>query len=139
MQATEDIKAANSSMKNKHFEWACFQSQQSAEKALKALLMAFNINNQGNGLVYLLKEWNRVVDEKPEENHKIFESKFQELLENCQELDHHFFQPRYPNRFASGYPAEYYNQKSAIKSITYAKSIINYVKKTLVQITSLDA
>ncbi len=84
MQATEDIKAANSSMKNKHFEWACFQSQQSAEKALKALLMAFNINNQGNGLVYLLKEWNRVVDEKPEENHKIFESKFQELLENCQ-------------------------------------------------------
>ena len=139
MQATEDIKEANSGMENNHFEWACFQSQQSAEKALKALLMAFNINNQGNGLVHLLKEWNRAVYEKSEENHKNFESKFQELLENCQELDHHFFQPRYPKRFASGYPAEYYNQNSANKSITFAKSIINYVKETLVQITSLDA
>jgi hypothetical protein len=34
-RAEADLKAAGDSLKDKNFEWCCFQSQQSAEKALK--------------------------------------------------------------------------------------------------------
>jgi HEPN domain-containing protein len=36
-QAKADLHAAEGSVRNKHFEWAAFQSQQAGEKALKAL------------------------------------------------------------------------------------------------------
>ena len=138
MQATEDIKAANSSMENNHFEWACFQSQQSGEKALKALLLALNIDAWGHGLVHLLKEWKEVTQENPEEFQEIDIVVFQELIRNCQELDRHYIQPRYPNGFASGYPAEYYNQKIAKEGIIYAKNIIAFVKKEITKISSSE-
>lgn len=37
-QAVADLAAAQDSLRTLHFEWACFQSQQAAEKALKAFL-----------------------------------------------------------------------------------------------------
>ena len=37
-QAEADLKAAQDSLDNGHYEWSCFQSQQSGEKALKAFL-----------------------------------------------------------------------------------------------------
>ena len=37
-QAEADLKAAEDSLKSGHYDWACFQSQQSAEKGLKAFL-----------------------------------------------------------------------------------------------------
>lgn len=36
-QAFADRGAAEASLASGHFEWACFQAQQAAEKALKAL------------------------------------------------------------------------------------------------------
>lgn len=39
-QADYDIQAAQLSLKYKFYEWSCFQSQQSAEKALKAFLVS---------------------------------------------------------------------------------------------------
>jgi len=42
-QAKCDLAAARNSSKSKNFDWACFQSQQAAEKALKACyLQKFN-------------------------------------------------------------------------------------------------
>lgn len=37
-QARFDLEAAEISFKNEYFEWACFQSEQSAEKAFKAVI-----------------------------------------------------------------------------------------------------
>ena len=37
-QAEEDLKAAKDSLKDEHYDWVCFQAQQSAEKALKFFL-----------------------------------------------------------------------------------------------------
>lgn len=138
MQAAEDIKAATTSMKNSHYEWACFQSQQSAEKSLKALLLVLNIDAWGHGLVHLIKKWKELISENKEEGQKIDAREFQELFENCQELDRHYIQPRYPNGFASGYPAEYYNQKTANKCINYAKNIITFVKKEVTKISTSE-
>lgn len=58
MQATEDIKAVNSSMENKHFEWTCFQSQQSAEKSLRALNNRNKIFLPTNNKNYLIEDSN---------------------------------------------------------------------------------
>lgn len=37
-QAEADLKACRDNLKDGNFEWSCFQTQQSAEKALKAYL-----------------------------------------------------------------------------------------------------
>lgn len=138
-QAEKDIEAAKVSMNNKHFEWACFQSQQSAEKALKSLLLFMNIDVWGHGLVHLIKKWKELKEEEEAESEKKNSSDnndFQELLEQCQELDRHYIQPRYPNGFASGYPAEYYNNKNAKECINYAENIIKFVKEKIKEISS---
>jgi len=41
------------------------------------------------------------------------ENEYNQLKEKCQELDRHYIQPRYPNGFISGHPAEYYNKKNS--------------------------
>lgn len=38
MQAEKDLRSARNSLASEDFEWACFQAQQSAEKALKVVL-----------------------------------------------------------------------------------------------------
>ncbi|MEJ2249465.1 MAG: HEPN domain-containing protein [Candidatus Lokiarchaeota archaeon] len=106
-QADEDLNAAKDSEKNDHFEWACFQAQQSAEKSLKSFLL-------------------------------FLKSEYDALKEKCQELDMHYIQPRYPNGFASGYPAEYYNKKLALKCIEYAKAINQFIKKKIEKLSSFQ-
>ena len=65
------------------------------------------------------------------------EKEYSTLIEKCQELDRHYIQPRYPNGFASGYPAEYYNQKTSKECIDYAKFIIRFVKGEIKKISPL--
>jgi HEPN domain-containing protein len=42
-QAEADLKAAKDSLNDENYEWSCFQSQQSGEKALKAVFMREDI------------------------------------------------------------------------------------------------
>lgn len=130
-QAEADIEAASDSKKNNHHEWACFQAQQSAEKALKALLLYMNIDAWRRGLIYLLKQWKQITIEEKKD---LDEKEYNILIEKCQELDRHYIQPRYPNGFASGYPAEYYNEKTAQECIEYARNIIQFVKQEIKEI-----
>jgi len=46
-QSESDIKAAEGSRKNKNYEWACFQSQQASEKALKSLYFNYSADPWG--------------------------------------------------------------------------------------------
>lgn len=167
-QAEKDFESANDSKNSGHFEWTCFQAQQSAEKALKSLLLYLNIDSWGNGLVHLLKNLEitlnqfqesnseekqdnikneselKDTDIKDQINDEIEQSKitpfnqetFMKFLELCQELDRHYIQPRYPNGFPDGYPAEYYNEKIAKECIHYARNIINFVKEKIAEISS---
>ncbi|TFG23318.1 MAG: HEPN domain-containing protein [Promethearchaeota archaeon] len=132
-QAEADIEAAMDSQKNNHHEWACFQAQQSAEKALKALLLYLNDDTWGDGLIYLLKHWKQIIIEEKKD---IEEQEYKSLIEKCQELDRHYIQPRYPNGFASGYPAEYYNEKTSQECIAYATDIFQFVKQEIKEISS---
>ena len=92
-----------------------------------------NIDSWGHGLIYLLKEWKRIAEE---EKMQLDDAEYKNLIEKCQDLDRHYIQLRYPNGFASGYPAEFYNQKTAKECIEYANSIIQFVKEKIKEISS---
>ena len=77
-----------------------------------------------------------MADINEEKDKEFDEGEYDALKEKCQGLDRHYIQPRYPNGFSSGYPAEYYNKKIAKECIDYAKSIIGFVKEKIKEISS---
>jgi HEPN domain-containing protein len=53
-QADSDLSAAEDSASSNHYEWACFQAQQAAEKALKALIISKGIESRIHSIKFLL-------------------------------------------------------------------------------------
>lgn len=120
-QAEKDLESARDSSNSGHYEWACFQAQQAAEKALKAFLLS--------------KGFRAIL------SHSI-----RELLQDCSKyaaglelfiskgkvLDSYYIPTRYPNGLVgSQIPAEYYSAEDAETCINYAESILSEVKKYL--------
>ncbi|MGQ9595911.1 MAG: HEPN domain-containing protein [Thermoproteota archaeon] len=60
-QAERDLKAAGDSFVSGNYKWACFQAQQAAEKALKAVLF---LRGLGAVLTHSIFELNKVRDEE---------------------------------------------------------------------------
>ncbi|HDN76005.1 MAG TPA: HEPN domain-containing protein [Acidilobales archaeon] len=119
MQALRDIKASGDSLKDGNYEWSCFQAQQAAERALKALLYAHGRSAWGHSLVELLN-YLRDVEEIKEDFYVL-----------ARELDRHYIPSRHPNAFESGYPGMYYDEPTATRALEAAKAIINWVKSCL--------
>ena len=119
MQALRDLKAATDSLRTENYEWSCFQAQQAAEKAIKALLYAYGQSSWGHSIVELLNELKR------------FERIEEYLYVHARELDRHYIPSRYPNVFESGYPGMYYDEPTAKKAIEAAKTILEWVRKCL--------
>jgi HEPN domain-containing protein len=119
MQARRDLKAARDSLNAGNYEWTAFQAQQGAEKALKALLRYHNHEARGHTLVHLL---DTVQD---------FVAVPADLWPKVRELDRHYIQPRYPNGFATGYPAEFYDQETAERVEGYGTEIVEFVQSHL--------
>ena len=118
-QALRDLGASLSSLRSGYFEWSCFQAQQAAEKAVKALLYAYGRSTWGHSIVELLDYLRDVVD-VPEE-----------LYTYARELDRHYIPSRYPNAFESGYPGMYYDRAVAGRAISSAEALINWVRERL--------
>lgn len=118
-QAHEDLKAATHSLAGERFEWAAFQSQQASEKALKALLRFHNREVEGHSVSHLLRDAGEHVEATPD------------LIAMAKELDRHYIQPRYPNSFPEGHPAEFYNREIATRCVRFAERIIGLVDRHL--------
>ena len=118
-QAQRDLDAANNSLANRNYEWAAFQAQQAAEKALKAALLFSNREERHHSVVQLLNEVQKFA-EIP-----------QPLTEAARELDRHYIQTRYPNGFAEGYPAQYYDEKLARECISHARNFVEFVDRII--------
>jgi len=118
-QAEADLVAARTSMEGGSFEWACFQSQQAAEKALKAVIYARGYTSVlTHSIKQLVCECVRLG--LPMEEHK----------QAAKQLDTFYIPTRYPNGLAGDEaPAEYYEQEDAQKCISYAQSILEDAKK----------
>jgi len=115
-QARRDLKAARDSLADENYEWSAFQAQQTAEKALKALLRFHNREVGGHTIARLLKRAESIGPIPAE------------LPPMARELDRHYIQPRYPNAFAEGYPGEFYDAQTAEKCIRYAEKILAFVE-----------
>ncbi len=116
-QAENDLEHARKSLKMGDYNWSCFASQQSAEKALKALYDFLGGEGWGHMVIKLLKELPR--DRVSVDN---------ELLRKAAYLDKLYIPTRYPNGFASGAPSDYYTDKESQEAIIYAEDILSFVK-----------
>src|SRR5262245_49557267 len=86
-QCERDLRHAENALDDSDFEWAAFAAQQAADKALKALIMAFGGDPWGHsitGLIEALPPRTLAVDE---------------IIEAASRLDKHYIPARYPNGF----------------------------------------
>ena len=121
VQAEADLGAARDSLKDGHFDWCCFQCQQSAEKALKAFLYEKGYTSI---LSHSLKELTREC--------KRLEVSFGEIEEPARILDMFYIPTRNPNGLAGDIaPAEFYEKADGERCLSYAGSILNVVKRFL--------
>lgn len=118
-QAERDLEHARHALRDGEYEWACFASQQAAEKAVKALFMKLGADAWGHSVTVLLANL-------PSEM-----AIAQELVEKGKELDKHHIPPRYPNSHPQGAPLDYYTKGEAERAIENAGEIIRFCKDNL--------
>lgn len=118
-QGKRDFERAKLDLVNKYFEWACFTSQQSAEKVLKAVALKLGLNIWGHSLTEIINILAGKID-VPEE-----------LKDNAKLLDIYYIPTRYPNGFPSGKPADYFTEKQAKEAIDAAGNIIRFCESHL--------
>lgn len=119
VQAEADLSAAKDSCISKHYNWSCFQAQQSAEKALKAYLYS---NGYTSVITHSIKELLRECEK--------IEKKFKDLKSDAILLDTFYIPTRYPNGLGGELaPSEYYEKEDAQKCLNSAESILNSVIK----------
>ncbi|MEA3325366.1 MAG: HEPN domain-containing protein [Euryarchaeota archaeon] len=88
-QADKDLKASKNSLDSEDYEWACFQDQQAAEKALKSILYAKGFRKILTHSVFeLIKEVSG------------FGGRFKECTHGAKVLDSAYIPTRYPNGIA---------------------------------------
>ena len=118
-QAEADLRHARNALEVGDFEWAAFASQQSGEKAIKALFQKLNLDAWGHALSLLLA--NLPDEVKPESS----------LINLAKELDKHYIPTRYPNGFDRGAPVDFYTEKEAREAIGSAEAIVDYCRRKI--------
>ena len=118
-QASYDLKSAKDSRDSGNFEWSCFQSQQAAEKALKAYLYK---NRMRVIITHSIRKLLRMCGE-------LDEAFSRPEVMRAKELDTYYIPTRYPNGLEDDYPHAFYIKEDAEKCVNYAEEIINLVEK----------
>ena len=113
-QGKRDLERAKLYLEHHFYEWACFTSQQSAEKVLKGLALQLGLSIWGHSLTEIMRILSQQV-EIPDE-----------LRDEAKLLDIYYIPPRYPNGFPSGKPADYFTEKQAREAIDAAGHIIGF-------------
>lgn len=117
-QGKRDLGRAILDIEHGYYEWACFTSQQSAEKVIKALALKYGLNLWGHSLTEMLTILSRYID-------------IEEIKDKARLLDIYYIPPRYPNGFPSGKPADYFTEKQAKEAIDAANDIIRFCEGIL--------
>jgi HEPN domain-containing protein len=108
--------------KNEAFhEWACFSSEQAAEKAVKAVYQHLNAEAWGHSVKRLLEELPATTGVTPE------------LVDCGRILDRFYIPTRYPNGFDDGKPADYYAAADSEQAIGCAEKILRFSEDQLSQ------
>ena len=104
-QAHFDLHAAETSISGGSYEWACFQAQQAAEKALKAFWYVHGYDPWGHSLLRLVREFPLATESGSLQN---------DLNEVAAMLDQYYVPTRYPNGLPDLTPHEVYTQNKRL-------------------------
>lgn len=96
-----------------HYEWACFLSQQAAEKAVKALHESEGAEAWGHTVAGLLAELPGVTPD---------------VVDAAKALDRHYIPTRYPNTHPQGAPGDLYTRRDAEAALEDAATVIDHVR-----------
>jgi HEPN domain-containing protein len=116
-QAERDLGLARSMAKGGHHEWACFASQQAAEKAVKALHLHLGQEAWGHVVA-------RLLDDLPGQTPG-------DLVDRAKVLDNFYVPSRYPNGHVSGAPFEHYGPIQSREAILHAGEILAFVRSQM--------
>jgi HEPN domain-containing protein len=116
-QAERDLAAARSNTENGFHEWACFLSQQAAEKALKAFLYLQGERAViGHAIAVLVR---RAAEHVPALT----------ALHPAKRLDEVYIPSRYPNGLEDTVPGDFYTKEDAAACVDLAAHVIRSVKE----------
>lgn len=116
-QSEKDLNAAKNSLKSGDYEWASFQSNQSAEKVLKALYLKEKKEIfQTHNLISIAKRLNLPTD----------------IIKHLKELNPDYTLARYPDA-ANAAPFENYSEEIAKDKINSAEEVLKWIKKQLLK------
>lgn len=118
-QAVRDLQHSRNALEDGDFEWACFASQQAAEKAVKAVYEHLH----GEGWGHVISKLLRGLPDQ--------DAITKDLLETAMRLDKLYILPRYPNGFESGAPGDFYTRMEAEAAIADATAIIEFCRRTI--------
>jgi len=118
-QARGDLEHARHDLAGAYFEWACFSSQQSAEKAVKAVFQKLGSEAWGHSVADLLQEL---------ENSQTVP---QSLKDAALELDKAYIPARYPNAHPTGSPRTRYTRTEGERMLAHADRIVKFCEDLL--------
>ena len=118
-QAERDLEFGKTAATTGYHEWAAFIAQQSAEKAAKALVQALHGAVRGHTITEILRGLPQSAGVS------------QEILASAQALDKVYVTARYPNGFASGRPADYFNAKDSQELLDHAGRIVQFCRSKI--------
>jgi len=124
-QADRDLEAARLLMAAGHFDWASYAAAQAAEKAIKAMLVAWGADLGGGAKS---RPW------KIHELGELFHAfrrlpKSQQLTEALTLLPTHDQGARYPDAELDAPPCETYTQAIASKAIELGVAVVDYARR----------
>ena len=118
-QAEKDLEFAEVARSSGRHEWACFASQQAAEKAVKALHLHHGQEAWGHTVARLLENLPIPVPK--------------ELVERAKFLDAYYAPTRYPDAFPEGIPAEHYGPLQSEEAIRHAREVLAFVRAQMAE------
>ena len=121
-QAKRDLESAEYAFGGGFYEWACFLSQQSAEKAVKAVFQKLGAEAFGHSVAGLLQSLPENLKPDPS------------FLDRAKELDKAYIPTRYPNAHPEGAPCDLYTEGEARRLIEHARGIVKYCEGLLSKI-----
>jgi len=118
-QARRDLAHARVDIDHGYYDWACFSAQQSAEKAVKAVLNRLGAEPWGHSVAGLLGS----LPDAPTSS--------SDLMLNALELDKVYIPSRYPDALPAGSPSTEYTAREAERMEAYAREIVGYCESRL--------
>jgi HEPN domain-containing protein len=117
-EARADFDIARYLLEGARYNACAFHSQQTAEKALKALLRLRGENGWGHKLGDLTERLVQVVPSIPAS-----------VIHAAQGLDRHYVESRYPDALESGIPSRVYTREVAEQTAGWALIVLDYVEQ----------